>query len=527
MSAAGLDFAAGRAVFVRCSGKGSDISLDAACVVAPPGVEDDSGATAVALRAALDVLRAGRGGVRLGVAGKDAIVRYMQLPAMPLWRLRLLMDVEVRDVEEKAGEPLSGDWRVLEVPESLAAPGSEGEQALVVALAKEGPLGERIAALRGAGIGVASVVPRSIALFNAYVALGHVAEERTAVLLDAGAQDVELAVIRDGALVFARTLPRPPEAARGGAPSQREAQQLAGAVASSLQLARAQRKLRTLTADEVLVSGPHAGSGELRAALRQAFKLEPGLFNPLERLSVDRLPAEVRQAITGPEIAVAVGLALSGAHPRTIPLDVLPRAEKARREFASRTVFLYAGGAALAAALIFAGGKALVERGAALDRKAELGKLVAGLEARRDALEARREANKRAIRTIDALGRRTQAGAALIRLLERLRVATPGGVTIGEVALEVPLPGGLGARPAAASAGAGAGAGSEIPFRLRGTVDDATGESARLLAAFEAGLREDPAVISARVTGTPAPQPGATVEFAIAVRMRAAPQGEP
>lgn len=534
MSSSGLDLGAARAVFVRLSRRGTDVALEQAAVLpgthgaSSPALDTDL-ARAVAIRAALDAQGAAPSSVALGVAGRDAIVRYIHLPLAPAWRIRLLMEFEVRDVEEKAGEPLSSDYRLLTIPEAIAGPQAAAEIPVLVALAKEGPVSARIAALRAAGIGTARVMPAPIALFDAYVGLGYVAEERTVVLIDVGRDGVELAIVRDGFLVFARSIAQPP-GEDGAALETRHAQQLAGAIGSSLQLAKTQLKLRALPVDEVLLSGAHARSEPLRAALAQALKVTPGTFDPLERLSQERLAPHVRGEIAslGPELAIATGLALASGHPRALDLDVVPRAEKARREFATRTVFLYAGAGLLAVALVFSLLVALVARSSALSRRKELRQTLAGLEDRKRALAERHAANRRTIQTIDAIARRTQPGGALIRLLERLRTATPARVTIAEVALEDPprAPIGGGA-PRAAEKREKEAMASEVLFRLRGEADDATGEASALLAALEAGLREDPAVISAKVTGTPVALQGATLDFSLAVRMRGAPAGEP
>jgi Tfp pilus assembly PilM family ATPase len=531
VSSAGLDFGAARAVFVRVSRRGTDVALEQAALVPAALGEEGELARAVALRAALDAQGGPRGPLALGVAGRDAIVRYLHLPLAPAWRVRLLMEFEVRDVEEKAGEPLSSDYRLLTIPEAIAGPDAANEVPVLVALAKEGPLSARIAALRAAGVVAARVMPTPVALFDAYVGLGYVAEERTVVLIDVGRDGLELAIVRDGFLVFARSIPHPP--GQGATIGEREAQQLAGGIAASIQLARTQQKLRALPVDEVLLSGAHARSEPLRAALKQALRVEPGTFDPLERLSQDRLAPHVREQIAanGPELALALGLALAAAHPRSVDLDVAPRAEKARREFATRAVFLYAGAALLAVALLFSGVVALAARSSALSRRKELRTTLAGLEERRQALAERRAANRRTIATIDAISKRTQPGAAFIRLLERLRTATPPRVTVAEVALEDAPPPAAPARAPAAHAPAApqreSAAPLEVAFRVRGEVDDASGEAAALLAALEAGIREDPAVISAKVTGTPVALSGAVLEFALSVKMRGAAAGEP
>jgi Tfp pilus assembly PilM family ATPase len=519
--AAGLDIGGAGAAFVRASRRGTEVAIEAAALVAFEGGEDDL-ARARAIRAALGSRGAG-GAAAIAVGGREAIVRYVHLPVAPPWRVRLLMDVEVRDVEEKAGEPLSSDYRLLTIPEALAGPDAGAEIPVLVALAKEGPLERRLAGLRGAGLGVLRVLPSPVALFDAYVGLGYTAEEKTVLLVHAGRDSVELAIVRDGFLVFARSLPAPPGDA--GAPLDvGRAQQLAGGIASALQLARAQQKLRALAPDEVLLSGAHALEPTLSAAIRQALRVEPAVFDPLERATLDRLPPAAREAIEGrgPELAIALGLALSAAHPRALDLDLLPRREKARREFATRTVFLYAGGAALAVALAVAAAATMAGRSAVLARRAELRRMQAALEERRDALEARRAANRRTIETIDALARRTEPGAALLRLLERLRIATPPRVAVAEVILDDQALKSSAGRERAPREGP-----PEVAFRIRGEVDNATGEADALLRRFEEGLRDDPAVVAAKVTGTPIARPDATREFVLSVRMRGIAPEEP
>ena len=224
----------------------------------------------------------------------------------------------------------------------------------------------------------------------------------------------------------------------------------------------------------------------------------------------------------GPELALAVGLALATSHPRCVSVDLTPKPILARRAFLTRTVFLYAAGALLTVALGFALVNALVARGAVLARRAEVHRIHDEAERRREAIDAQARANKRNMQVIDTLGKRTQTGGAALRLLARLREATPPRVTVAELALEQPAP--AAGRPAAEAAAASAAAG-EVPFRLKGEVDNAAGDAIRLLGRFEAGLREDPGVVSAKVTGTPVEQPGAVLEFVLVVVMRAQARG--
>ena len=539
MSAAtGLDFGRERASYVRLRKIGTSVRLEEALVFyfGPQETVDDT-ARGAALSGAL--LRGGfrRARPRVGIQGRDAMIRYLRMPIVPPWRLRLLMAAEAEDLSEKAGESLSCDYRLLEVPEAVLGPGAAPDQVVLVALAKEGLLGARLAALAQGGLAVRSVLPTCVALFDAFVGLGCAEPGRTVLLLDSGPEGVELAIAHGDALLFARSLPEPPEIPKAG-PGPREAQQLASAVASALQFCRTHHKLRALRVDSILLSGPYAGSPVLRGAIEKAVKVVPCVFDPLERASLDALPVSMREAIEGrgPELAIAFGLALADGHPRAIDLDLLPGPEKARREFASRTLWLCAAGVLLAFSLLFAGAKALIERSRMLSRGEELQKVRSALESRRVALEQVRAANRREIRLLDSLSRRTLNGAALTRLIDRLRWAVPARVTIVEVALDTapsePAALSRGREKDAESAEFAAGHGleaeaalPEVAFRLRGEVDNASGEAAAILGTFEAALRDDPAISLAKVAGTPTERAGATLEFALAVRMRGSALG--
>jgi hypothetical protein len=272
----------------------------------------------------------------------------------------------------------------------------------------------------------------------------------------------------------------------------------------------------------VRVSGAFGRSEELLQALRQSLKVDVATFDPLERIDLGALPEAVRAEIEprGPELALAVGLALATEHVHALDLDLTPKPILARRAFLTRTAFLYAAGALLALGLAISLVTALVARSNARSRHSDLARIQGALESRRDALNEKAEGNRRAIQVVNALARRTQGGGAALRLLARLREATPGRVTISEVALEAPAPArpGLASEPVATEKG-------EVLFKLRGQVDNAAGDGIQVLGRFEAALREDPAVASAKVTGTPVAQAGAILDFVMTVAMRAQARG--
>ncbi|GIW71032.1 MAG: hypothetical protein KatS3mg102_0574 [Planctomycetota bacterium] len=551
----GLALNAGRAIWVRAAGPPGQPVLERAAIVPWTGQEqaepvegasertaeailDPASASALgaALRVALGPRELRRGEARVGIPGRDAILRYLHLPVVPAWRLRLLMEAEIEEVAEKVGEPLSADFRLLSLPAEQRAPGAEG-LAVMVALAKEAPLRERIAALAGAGLRVGGLLPNPIALFDAWVGLGHLEPGRTVLLVDAGPEAVEMAIAREGFLLFARTLPGLPGT------GEREVRQLAAALGSSLHFARDQQRLRELAVDEIRLSGVYARRRELAEAIQAALKAPLALFDPLERLEPagELALADLRAhglEQRGPELVLALGLALADRHPRALWLELLPRELQRRREFRRRTAWLLAGGAALGTALLLALGGAVLERGRAAERLAELRRVRAELQARHDALQALSAANRERLASLDALAARTAAGAATLQLLEALGELTPPAVTIERLALEQPsaaspAAGGVfrtAAQPGSGAAAAGETAGSAaalregVPFVLEGIIDDVAGQAGAVLAGFEAALAADPRIAAARVRGTPESRPGALLAFTLRVQVRPLPE---
>ncbi len=531
-------FVGGRnATLVRVARRGVDASLEAAFFAT--GVADPVAALRTGLLAARG--RFGRA-VALGIGGRDVVLRTMHVPVAAPWRLRLIMDYEIAETAGKAGEPLTADFRLLTVPDELAAPatagqaaaqaaaagGKGGELPVLLALAKDGALEARIRDHSSrSGLGIRAVLPAPIALFNAYVGLGHATEEKVAVLLDVSEDGCELALEQDGFLLFARSLPAP----EGGltALSDRAVRhQLANAVAASLKFCQTQMKLGTLRAGALRLSGAGAAMPGLLEALKAVLKgvEDARVFDPLDRLDTARLTAEERAKVEGrgPELAIAVGLSLASQHPRCLDLDLLPTPMPARRELRTRTGFLYAAGAVLGIAAALAIGQAFVESGTVKSRGERLLATEDALDARVSDLHALTRKNADDLRTIDAHASRAAPGRATLRLLERLRAATPRRIALTEVVLE-PLADETGSRtPSPPPSPGGRGSEGEVAFRIAGEADTSAGDADVQIAALAAALREDPDVTFARAAEAPTKTaPGEPLKFTIGVRMRASP----
>ncbi len=465
----------------------------------------------------------------LGISGRDAIIRYSQLPPMPEWRLKLLMELEIEDISDRTGEPLSADWRTL--------PDPEGGNMVLVALAKDARVQAAVDAFEAAGVEVAGAMPQPVATADCYRFLGEGAGEEVTLVLDIGDRSTEVSLVEEGELIFARSvalggaafterlqklldldpadaeaIKRSGELPAGVDPRQALAgprQQLVSMVEASVQFARGQLHRPSLRVERVVVSGGSARVPGLVEALGAALDCPAEPFDPLEHLEVGRADRASREAAEehGLEAATAMGLALSAVLPGAFRLDLLPLAVKQRLEFRHRTAWLYASAGALAAALLVAFALTGWRHSKEGSRRAALQTALGALDGRLEAHEARKQANDRREADLRALAERAQPGFHLTALLRALGECTPPEVSFAEARLVRE------AEPAGA-----------FRFELAGTADDAQGNGVTAMRALERALLDLPLVREARVL--PQGDEGSVKRFRLTVIPGSAAPGE-
>lgn len=329
-----------------------------------------------------------RSGVAAGITGRDLNLRFTQVPPVVPEQVRSMMEHEVIQIAGKSGGLVYTDFLGLEYPwKPLPIP-------MIVALAKTGFVDERMLLFAHAGIKVRDLVPNSIALFHAWRAVSPPAEE-TVLLLDVGAENVELVLVRDGRLVFARnvtgggrvftealagTLKLPPakaeevkckegslvQAATEGARMAllNAAGQLQSLVQSSINFAKGQTQLADLAPDRILVSGAGARVEGLLPNLAKFLGKPVDPFLPFEAIDLSPLPeSEARRVREAPtDLAIALGLALVDLEAPKVALSLLPDAEKVKRRFWREEIFLFASAAVLLLAFGLLGAGALHAR---------------------------------------------------------------------------------------------------------------------------------------------------------------------
>jgi len=330
------------------------------------------------------IQRAGmRGGPGLlGITGRDLIVRYTHVPPVPDWRLKLLMQFEINEVSGQSGGEVAADFRRLSLPVET------DEETVLVSLARDTWLRPRLNAVRGSGIRADGGCPNSVALFNAFLAHGSYEDGETTYLVNIGRDNIDMAIQRDGELLFARNMAgggqmftesimgtfglREPKAeknkvTKGDLTPKGKAQypdataeklanamqgpagQLVSMIQSTVMICRAQTRITDLNVDRLLLCGGGAQMKGLRDYFGANMSVPVELFNPVEDLDLSALPAEDADELGDVplDFATAVGLAETLLQPTAFRLEVLTEKEKIKRRFAQRTIWSLAAAAAM------------------------------------------------------------------------------------------------------------------------------------------------------------------------------------
>lgn len=465
----GIDLGSRRVRAVLGEKRGALFVVKRAVEIEVPHADDPETATLAALgelrRSFGKELKTGAG-ARFGLSGKDLIVRYTTVPPVPLWRLRLLMDFEVREMAQQAGGSLASDYNLVSPPEA-----KDGEETVLVAVCKETFLDARFNAVQAEFGEPQAGTPASVALFNAYVACGEIKDDEYTFLVDVGDRNVEIVLQRNGELLFARNLnvgglllteavgstfgvglaqaeeikhdfgnvtPRGGGSYASGKEEKVSAAvigpvgRLSSSIQSMLAFARAQTKIKDLTVGRILLSGGGANLKGLPAYLSAAFKCPVERFVPENGLDLAGLPEDEARGFQADPgaFAIAIGLARTTADDAAFRIDIVPAAAKKKRAFKQRTLFMILAGVVglgyLAWSAIDLSGRADRAEKAAYSAVREADRTKA-LRKQFDAEEARvRDLNEKSKR----LSAATEPGFALSEAQRIVQAACPEGVWV-------------------------------------------------------------------------------------------------
>jgi type IV pilus assembly protein PilM len=408
----------------------------------------------------------------LGVSGREIVLRYLATPPVPPQKLKMLIDMEVGGKLTARGggdtPAVTYDWRLLNVPSGL-----RGDLVIMAGLCKNEYLFGVNAALRQAGVTPASITPSCFGLVNAYLRTQQIPANETVVLVEVGHELLEVAILEERTLYFARSAPGggkkftaaldkvlhcgPAKAAEfkherarlypEGAqiPSKQEllfqaalkegAENIAGAIRSSVMFCRTQAKLPKLDYQRVVLSGGGARLNGLKEYLEKKLGRPVQILDLSSGLDMRKMDAASAKCFEGdvPDMAVALGLAIVDADPDAFHFSLLPETIIKRQRFWRKTVYGIAAGVVMMAGLalpIAAAGKAV---GDARER-------VAALEQREsDADKERRQFNKDLqqnrffARQADYGARLTRMGRVYLEFFAKLRAAVPDGILLSSL----------------------------------------------------------------------------------------------
>jgi type IV pilus assembly protein PilM len=397
----GIDIGSRTAVALKGSIKGNSFAVSGFALVpttSSRGAEGWSGLQ--------EVLKAGfkPGLTRVGLSGPDLNIRYTRVPRVPDWQLRKLMSFEVDEVGGTSGSEVASDFNVLpELPEI------EGEDVVLLAMAKESMLEDHEKGLRACGGNLDSCTPNAIGLYNAWLRFGVLLDD-TVLVANIGHENIDVIIARGHDLLFARSLgggsklfdeaiaarlslslskseqvkirhvdldpgAKYPDASveKASMACKGPAGQLLGLLSSSVMFCKSQVKLTGLELDRVIICGGGSALKGLDRYLSQGMNVPVERFDAFQVVDISALDAATASLLEDhrDEAVIALGLATAASDPAAYSVEIVPRALQKKRDFMNGTMFLIAS-AVLAVIYLGWFGMQLGTQRDALDKNARL-----------------------------------------------------------------------------------------------------------------------------------------------------------
>jgi len=431
---------------------------------------DDPASVQKALTEALGPRNGQRAGV-VGLSGRDINLQIVQQPAMKPLNYRVMMGYEL---DQRRGEATDMylDYCTLREPDQFFP-----QYLALIGLGKCAYVDDRIGLLVKSNLDVRDAVPNSFALFTAYRS-AYDPEPGTVLLLDIGSDNMDIAFVRAGRLIFARNVSSgarifdtqiagatecspeeaearkvklanlgPPEGAedelaeslRG--PVRSAAGQLSGFITSSINHAKMQLNDKELAVDKVYLSGGGSRVRGLADYLSSSLKMPVEVLDPFKKVDTSAVEAmgggAIRELPT--DLAVALGLAQLVSPPaHATSISILPENLKKRRAFFHTNLWLGLGGAVVAATLLVLTGLAFVRRSQQRDLRDEFLAQTADVKKKMDEMEGlEREQRETAAKT-DYLLSHLAGGRVMLDTIARLSKALPPEIRLRDLKLADP-----------------------------------------------------------------------------------------
>ena len=421
------------------------------------------------IHGALAVSNGRRVGV-VGLSGRDINLQVVQQPNMKPLNYRMMMSYELEQRQGGATD-LYLDYCTLREPDAYFP-----QYLALIGIGKNAYVDERVSLPARAGVDVRDAVPNALALYAVH-RNGYGAEGGTVMLLDLGSDNMDIAFVRGGRLIFARNVssgarifdtsiagmtgvsaaeaevlkiahgnlgPAGPAdqdettpSGRVHAPVRAAAGQLVGFITSSINHAKVQLNDREFAVDRIYLSGGGARLRGMPEYLAGALRIPVEVLDPFRRIDASALRGEAssdfRQLPS--DMAVATGLALlasTSLGSRT--LSILPPALKKRRQFFRTTFWMFLAAGLLAATLGILTILAALRKGAQESALEEFRQRTAAMSRRLEEMEVLEREQAESSAKVDLLLSHAAAARGTLDVYAKLRkVLPPQGVTIRQM----------------------------------------------------------------------------------------------
>jgi type IV pilus assembly protein PilM len=408
----------------------------------------------------------------VGLSGRDINLQVVQQPAMKPLNYRVMMGYEI---DQRKGEAtdLYLDYCTLREPDSFFP-----QYLALIGIGKSAYVDDRIELLTKSSLDVRDAEPNSFALYAAY-RNAYGTEPGTVMLLDLGSDNMDIAFVRAGRLIFARNVssgarvfdqqianatgsspedaeskkvasanlgppdPGEDEESEGSirGPVRSAAGQLSGFITSSINHAKGQLNDRELAIDKIYLSGGGSRLRGLPEYLSAALKIPVEILDPFKNVdtsTVEKLGgAAVRELPT--DLAVALGLAQLVSPPATATtLSILPDPLKKRRTFFRTTLWLGLGAGVVAATLLVLTVLAFIQMRSRKERLEEFLAQTSEITKKMDEMEGLERDQRELLAKSDYLLSHLSGGRVLLESISRLSKSLPNEIRLRDVKITDP-----------------------------------------------------------------------------------------
>jgi Tfp pilus assembly PilM family ATPase len=313
------------------------------------------------------------------VPGRDVYYRFAPLASSNPKHIEMSVRLEADEIAGEEGKILA---------DYVTGADFEYTPAIHIALAREEVIDHYANSLTHAGVDIGPLIPGCVALYQAYRVSGNLEGDFVSLYANIADDATDVILVREGELLYARTLSvgvndfitrlipeygvdrdavrqvlfrqidlRPSIAAdnlsndRGVQGGQEVAARVFQQIMGTVLVAKAAMRAPSMDVRNIVISGAGAAIPGLRELMMNRVRKTVEVFDPLAHVNLEGIgdiAAETAQAYR-PALALAVGLAALETDARADRAEFLPAGVRRRREFLSKSLFLY-----LAAALVIA-----------------------------------------------------------------------------------------------------------------------------------------------------------------------------